>query len=141
MQKINELSKKVMEEREAERQKMQEINYSFKQESPSFGIEEMKREIDYFYENDGRWDHYDGVIFSLESDEFLVQLWLDALLNEDDESCLKIMVGMMKMLNGEPQETIEVEDASFELNREEIQLSDIKRYLVSCLMDCYLGIR
>ena len=141
MQKINELSKKVMEEREAERQKIQEINYSFKQESPSFGIEEMKREINYFYENDGRWDHYDGVIFSLKSDEFLVQLWLDALLNEDTEPCLKIMVGMVKVLNGEPQETIEVEDASFELNREEIQLSDIKRYLVSCLMDCYLGIR
>ena len=141
MQKINELSKKVMEEREAERQKIQEINYSFKQESPSFGIEEMKREINCFYENDGRWDHYDGVIFSLKSDEFLVQLWLDALLNEDTEPCLKIMVGMVKVLNGEPQETIEVEDASFELNREEIQLSDIKRYLVSCLMDCYLGIR
>ncbi len=117
---------------------MQEIKYSFKQVSPTFGVEEMKETIKVFQTMD-RLSSYDKhPIFILENDEFMLQLYLVLESKREEASVLKIFLETAKKIDEDTKESLEVEDVSFELTKDQITVGSVKRFMVATLFDQYL---
>lgn len=117
---------------------MSEIKYSFKQVSPTFGIEEMREEIKTFQATNGASSYYNDPVFILENDEFMLQLYLDLESNGEEGPMLKIFLETAKKLDEDTKKSLEVEDVSFELAKENITFGAVKRFMVATLFDQYL---
>lgn len=117
---------------------MPEIKYSFKQVSPTFGVEEMKEAIKAFQAKDNSSSYDKHPIFILENDEFMLQLYLALESNREEESMLKVFLETAKKIDEDKQESLEVEDVSFELTKDQITVGSVKRFMVATLFDQYL---
>lgn len=117
---------------------MPEIKYSFKQVSPTFGVEEMREDIKAFQAIKGASSYYNNPIFILENDEFILQLYLALESKHEEGSILKIFLETAKKLDEDTKKSLEVEDVSFELAKEHITVGSVKRFMVATLFDQYL---
>lgn len=117
---------------------MSEIKYSFKQVSPTFGVEEMKEAIKVFQAKDNSASSDKHPIFILENDEFMLQLYLALESKREEGLMLKIFLETAKKIDEDTKESLEVEDVSFELTKENITFGAVKRFMVATLFDQYL---